>query len=296
MCARFCLRRPLEARLLGIRLRAPRRVGNRLLQICTVVEQRVVPRSRRVIRILGRGKRHVPLALPRIRCSRAGRLHKGHGARDRAPPARREEVVQHDGTHVSFQIDPGQVERKRANALRRGRTDSRQRLELRRIVREQAVVIARHDFCRRFERQRAPVVAHALPRCEHSLVGAQARASTVGNRSSHSSQTRHHARDLRLLQHDLRQPDGIRSRVRRHGRSRYRRAPSARTNVRKGADVIHGCSFGTGQERARARYLACGQHSLQETYVQNALRSANLGSTAGAFVPCTTSSSVTESR
>ena len=116
-----------------------------------------------------------------------------------------------------------------------------------------------------------------------SLVGAQARASTVGNRSSHSSQRVITRATCVCWQHDLRQQDGIRV-----ARATPRKIPIQtgpfRSNQRaKGADVIHGCSFGTGQERARARYLACGQHSLQETYVQNALRSANLGSTAGGF-------------
>ena len=57
---------------------------------------------------------------------------------------------------------------------------------------------------------RAPVVAQAAPQREHASIGARGERAHVGKRREEAHVVRQHRRDLRLLQHDLGQPDAIR--------------------------------------------------------------------------------------
>ena len=112
--------------------------------------------------------------------------------------------------HVGLEVHTGEIERERADSLRRCGTDARQRRQSPRFVRKLPAVLADDLLGRRLEREGAPVVAHALPRLEH--VGHR-RGGKRLHRRKPVEPLRPAALDpryLRLLEHDLRKPDLIR--------------------------------------------------------------------------------------
>ena len=192
--------RPLELRLAHVGARAPRRVGHRPLEVGAVVEQRVVPATGRAghVRAGNLGAR-AGAGLAHERDKRAVWHAVGLG----------KELVEKDGADVRLEVDARQVVGEGADAGRRGGADSRQGAQLGLVHRHHAAVVLAHLASRVPERQRTAVVAKALPLREH-VCRACRREGVHGREALEPGlPAAVDAGDLRLLQHRLRDPDGI---------------------------------------------------------------------------------------
>ena len=183
---------PLELGLAHMGGGAARGVGQRSLEVRTVVEKRVVPGARVVVGIAV--------------VHGAATLHQRQQLAIRHVDGIRVKLVDEDGAHVGLKVDAGKVMGEGSDARRRRGTDARQGEEVR--IRARHLASPRGDHARRLpERERTPVVAHALPLLQH--VGRVRRGKCIrGGEELHPAlPAAIHTRDLGLLEHDLRDPD-----------------------------------------------------------------------------------------
>jgi hypothetical protein len=109
------------------------------------------------------------------------------------------------------------VENRAARAEGEGRdrrsgraADTGQRRDRRRFARKGAGMIGDDRLRGPMQHVRAAVVAQSAPLFEHALDRRRGKARHVGKRRDEPFEIRDDGRDLRLLQHDLGQPDPIR--------------------------------------------------------------------------------------
>ena len=185
--------RALEARLPRVVRAAPRRVGQRALEVRTVVEQRVVPLPRRDA--LARGLLAPPprrAARSRDRARRRGRRTARAGRRcarwSRGRPTGRPKANASTPAAVAGPM-PGSARSAASSAgQRRGRLPPR----------------VGHDLLGgALECDRAAVVAETLPRLEHGLERCGGERLECGEVGEPLLEAALDARDLRLLQHHL---------------------------------------------------------------------------------------------
>ena len=186
------------------------------------------------------------------------------------------------------------------------------RLERTCLVRKHPAVLFDDLTRSALQRQRTPVVSHALPDREHIRRRRFGQNLDVRKPLEPRRHTCLDARYLRLLEHDLRKPHDI----------RVARAPPWQVAVQARAlgthqlpETVHAGRHGRTCLRARVRFLkslACTpsrvarvaertRHACptflsaaQRAYSANAPRLANFASTAGNLRPSTTSAKVTE--
>ena len=118
--------------------------------------------------------------------------------------------MQKDRAHVSLQIHAWKIKRKRTDALRRCRANTGQRDQIVRLARKLPAPILYDPLSGPMKRQSASVVAHALPSVQN--IGRRSLSERLNSRKAIEPRrhTRLYARHLRLLQHDLGEPDDIR--------------------------------------------------------------------------------------
>ena len=75
-----------------------------------------------------------------------------------------------------------------------------------------AAVLGDHTLRRGVQMMRAAVIAQATPQREHAIDRRGGERAHIGERLDEAQEVRDHRRHLRLLQHDLRQPDAVRDR------------------------------------------------------------------------------------
>ena len=118
--------------------------------------------------------------------------------------------MQKDRAHVSLQIHARKIKRKQPDTLRRCRANTRQGDQVTRLTRKLPAPIPYDPLSGIVERQSASVVAHALPSVQN--IGRRGLGKRLHSRKAIEPHrhARLHARHLRLLQHDLGEPDDIR--------------------------------------------------------------------------------------
>ena len=110
---------------------------------------------------------------------------------------------------VAVQNRRGLATRKGGDCRGRRSPDAGQRFERGAIRGELAIVLAHDNVRCRMKMVRTAVIAESTPQLEDTRKRRVRKGLDIGKRFDESCVIRQHGRDLRLLQHDLRQPDSI---------------------------------------------------------------------------------------
>jgi hypothetical protein len=128
----------------------------------------------------------------------------------RARPSANAAMARQHALHVAVENRLARPESKRGNRRGRRAADAGQRGKRRGIARKVAAMRAHDRGGRGVQVMRAPVIAEAAPVREHGVDRGAGQCGDIGERIDKAQVVRRHRRDLRLLQHDLGEPDAIR--------------------------------------------------------------------------------------
>ena len=111
--------------------------------------------------------------------------------------------------HVAVEDRRAFAEREGRDRRGRGPADAGQRGNGGGIARKAATVLRDDHACRRMQVMRATVVAEAAPELEHAIDGSRGERADLRVCREKPLVVRNDGRHLRLLQHDLGEPDAI---------------------------------------------------------------------------------------
>src|SRR4029078_11336011 len=111
--------------------------------------------------------------------------------------------------HVAIEDRTALVRSKRSDRCSGRAADARKRCKRCRITRKHATLIAYDRIGGSMQMMRAPVIAESTPNREHVIERCCGKTCDGGKRCDETGVVRQHRRNLRLLQHDLGQPDPV---------------------------------------------------------------------------------------